>query len=185
MMNHMKSFLTKIEGTKWRIYAGFALLLVCLGINIFILIEGHMDAETSAQQSNTVAEVVATTVNAVAPETIDPTNETYQLVIRKVVGHAMLFMFAGSTGYLGFYWIFKARRHIFIPFVLITIFQSFIAFLSEFIQSFASARSGNLHDVLIDMAGAMTGIILTLIVVAIVSAIVHNPRRKQLEEATV
>lgn len=100
--------------------------------------------------------------------------------IRKIFGHAFLFMIAQVFTLLAFY-MFYSEQEWYVWTSMSLGEGLFISGLSELIQFFIPSRSGAWLDVLIDFSGVVVGAALALLGIFIVKKIIAKRRAKQVE----
>ena len=162
-------------------------MVLAIATSVFILVEAGLNGQKSAEQSDMVVEVVETVVDTIAPGTINETNiDDVHNVIRKVVGHFLLFSLAGffatwtsilvleNKTYKSKLWFLNIAIPLGYGFVL--------AALSEFIQLFAGGRSGEFRDILIDLGGYVLGFVIIYIVFLILRFKAKNISNKNEKE---
>lgn len=113
--------------------------------------------------SNLVSSLTSTTEVTVKPAgAISQDNyEDVNLTIRKSIGHALFFAITQVFTFLAIYMFFPKMKLWKIILISLGI-GLFIAGLSELIQFFIPLRSGKFVDVLIDLVGVSTGLVLTV-----------------------
>ena len=159
-------------------------MVLAIATSVFILVEAGLNGQKSAEQSGMVVEVVETVVDTIAPGTINETNiDDVHNVIRKVVGHFLLFSLAGffatwtsmllleNKTYKSKLWFLNIAIPLGYGFIL--------AAISEVIQLFAGGRSGEFKDVMIDFAGYFLGF--TIIFLVLFFLMRRNEKRKKVE----
>jgi VanZ family protein len=99
----------------------------------------------------------------------DPDDPTYQVSVRKVVGHFGWFLLGGALGYLFFsFFLAEVSKKEWIPLLLSTLSGAFFAFLSEGIQYFIPGRGASFADSGIDIGGYVLGGLLAFLVMFLV-----------------
>ena len=159
-------------------------MVLAIATSVFILVEAGLNGQKSAEQSGMVVEVVETVVDTIAPGTINETNiDDVHNVIRKVVGHFLLFSLAGffatwtsmllleNKTYKSKLWFLNIAIPLGYGFIL--------AAISEVIQLFAGGRSGEFKDVMIDFGGYFLGF--TIIFLVLFFLMRRNEKRKKVE----
>ena len=100
--------------------------------------------------------------------------------IRKIFGHAALFMVTQIFTLLAFYMFYPERK--WYVWTSMSLGEGlFISGLSELIQFFVPSRTGAWLDVLIDFSGVVVGAALALLGIFIVKKIIAKRRAKQVE----
>ena len=136
----------------------------------------HQNADTSSDISGSFIEYV---VKLFAPEIsendLSVTVESLQFFVRKAA-HFSVYTFLGilSFSHISTYNALSVKSRAFISLALSALYSV----SDEYHQTFISGRSGELRDVLIDTAGALTGIIISLIIYKIYKAIKTEGRKK-------
>ena len=159
-------------------------MVLAIATSVFILVEAGLNGQKSAEQSGMVVEVVETVVDTIAPGTINETNiDDVHNVIRKVVGHFLLFSLAGffatwtsmllleNKTYKSKLWFLNIAIPLGYGFIL--------AAISEVIQLFAGGRSGEFKDVMIDFGGYFLGFAIIFLVLFFLMR--RNEKRKKVE----
>ena len=99
--------------------------------------------------------------------------ENVRFSLRKVVGHAMMFLLAQAFTLVALYMFFYKKKVWLIAIVSLA-FSFVLASISELIQWAIPGRGGKFLDVLIDFSGAFVG----FVIVAIIYLIVLSVKRK-------
>lgn len=151
-------------------------LVIC--VQIFIFSFSLKDGETSSGQSSAVVEVVGPAVEEILPVVkVEPTPDNVVIFVRKS-GHFLEFALLGTVSFLAMGSVWKKGL-----FALPSAFA--ISFLTacadEFIQSFSPGRASRFTDVLIDSAGALTGMLLTWLCVTVIMLVIRKRRKKRSE----
>lgn len=102
---------------------------------------------------------------------VDSHSVGFAKAIRKGFGHFLLFAITALTGFIGIYLLIDDWKKIGITISISLGVCALLAFLSEFIQTFAPKRAGLLQDVGIDCLGALSGFIVPFLVVSIIAII--------------
>lgn len=140
--------------TKWIIFA------IALAINVFIIANSFIGGDASSKESGSVAEIIENIINTLSPETINPSNvDDFRLVVRKVVGHLMLFAASGVFTSLAVYFFLLVQKwYKFYWSIAISLGTGFLlAGVSELVQFFTDGRYGSWSDVGIDFGGFLLG----------------------------
>lgn len=167
----------KREILKWFILA------IAVAINLFILVNAFINGDTSAKESNSVAQTAADVINTVKPETITPKNfDKFAFDIRKIFGHFLLFALSGGfTTWTEYLFLKNTKTGYFVYQLCFTFaFGFLLALTSEFAQLFVDGRTGAWSDVGIDSLGYFIGVfpvILTLLLKK--SPIFLKPKNKK------
>jgi len=154
----------KKEILKWFILA------IAIAINLFILINGFINGEASAKESDTVAKVAADAINTIKEDTITPQNfDKFAFDVRKLVGHFGLFAASGIFSTLALYLFLKDKK---VGYFLWQLCMTFafgfvVATTSEFAQKFADGRAALWTDVGIDMLGYFIGVLPVILILLI------------------
>ena len=129
--------------------------ILALAIDVLIIVESFIGGNDSASQSFSLSEAFIDFIESFNPNvTLIPDREAFHAVIRKLVGHFLLF---GGTGLFTtlalmmcdkFYNKFRWKILLFSAG-----FGLSLALISEFIQYFVPGRYGVLTDVFIDFGG--------------------------------
>lgn len=136
----------------------------------------HQNADTSSDISGSFIEYV---VKLFAPEIsendLSVTVESLQFFVRKAA-HFSVYTFLGILSFLHIS-TYKALSVKGCAFISLAV-SALYSVSDEYHQTFISGRSGELRDVLIDTAGALTGIIISLIIYKIYKTIKHKDKKK-------
>ena len=133
----------------------FIFLALSIAINVFILIEGAVDASGSSSQSLGITQFVINIFKAIAPNSRIATDPEFaHHLVRKLVGHFGLFGVSGILTTLTF--IFghadfdKMKKRIVINSLVLGLS---VAVISELLQLTAPGRAFAFTDILIDFSG--------------------------------
>lgn len=143
------------------------ILAIALAINVFILVNAFINGESSAKESNTVAEGAAVVVNTISENTVTDENfSQFAFNIRKLFGHFGLFALSGVfTTWALYLFVKDSKVQYFACELGITFGFGFMwACLSEFAQLFTKDRSGSWTDVGIDFGGYFIGVLLVFLI---------------------
>lgn len=159
------------------------LALLLLTIDGYIIYQSLLEGDASSKNSQTVTGVVIETVDKVTPgdESIKDkyTEEEIHAFIRKFVGHFGLSLVSGSLCLLFLICIIKNH---YIQMLIAFGHGLFIAGFTEILQLSKEARVGSFTDVLIDMAGFITPILIMLGYIVVIYII---KRRKENEQTSI
>ena len=130
------------------------LLVLCVQMIIFSF--SMRDGETSSAQSGAVVDIVGPAVEKVLPIFgVEPTRDNVVIFVRKC-GHFLEFALLGMVFFFAVASLCKKKT-------TAMVWAMGLAFLTacgdEYIQSFSPGRASQFTDVLIDSAGALTGIL--------------------------
>lgn len=144
-------------------------MVLAVATSIFILVQAGLDSAKSTEQSGMVVEVIETVVDIIAPGTINETNiDEFSGAVRKVVGHFLLFSIAGFFATWSILLLLenvtKKSKLWFLNIAIPIGYGILLASISEFMQLFASGRSGEIRDVLIDSGGYLLGAIIIFVI---------------------
>jgi len=145
-------------------------------LNLFILVNAFIPGDESANASFWVADVLAKLINFFKANAINASNmESFSYVIRKLVGHFLLFLIDGV--FVGFsFYLFSdgyEKSNFWIITLYIFLFGLLVASATEAIQLVIPGRVGSIIDVLIDMAGYL----LTTIIVFFIFFFIHRKNK--------
>ena len=169
--------------TWWKTHKGqvltWLLLLAVVGCQIFIVSNSLRDGEESAKQSGAVVELVKPPVEQLLPVVkVEPTEYNVVVFVRKAA-HFLEFALLGCLC------CFAARRFTGEKKLFLTIplgYAVLTAFADEGIQLFSEGRAGRFADVLIDSAGALTGLLFAFGCLALAGAIRKRKEKKALKK---
>ncbi len=138
-----------------------ALLAVCILIFSF----SSANAEVSSEQSGTVVEVVEEVVfddfKGLDAAQAAEAEDILTIAVRKLA-HFSVYALLGFTAFFAFVQMGSSGTR----YIFAVIFSLAYACTDEFHQTFVDGRAGMLMDILIDTAGAMTGALIPMAVVA-------------------
>ena len=157
-------------------------MVLALATSVFILVQAGLDAAKSTEQSGMVVEVIETVVDTIAPGTINETNiDEFSGAVRKIVGHFLLFSVAGFFATWSILLLLekvtKKSKLWFLNIATPIGYGILLAAISEIMQLFASGRSGEFRDVLIDSGGYLLGGIIIFVILILV--IHKNSKQKE------
>lgn len=164
----------------------YVILFIAIAINIFIIINAFINGETSAKESNSVAQGTADIINTVKPETITQENfPDFASFIRKAYGHYGLFALSGIFSSWSLYLFAKDSK---IGYFLYQLgftftFGFLIAIISEFAQKFVKDRVGSWTDVGIDMLGYFSGVLLLFLLFLICKSPIFSLKKTKENQA--
>lgn len=131
-----------------------------LGFMIYLSVE---DGNESTASSNRVGTLIANVLN-IFGASIDPSNETFKMLVRKLVGHYGLFLLTSLMGIFSILCLKEKRREKYILLITSILLGVAVAFLTEYIQGFSEGRGPSVKDSFIDIAGYLTPVILYICV---------------------
>lgn len=141
-----------------------------VALSLFLIINGAINGEKSAEESNFFARLFADIVNAFRSGSITDDNfASFAYIIRKLLGHFLAFAFDGCFIALASYYflIDKKWYKFYLPIIISLLLGLFVAGFSEFLQVFTADRYGSFVDVGIDMGGFVLGMLIVFIVLLI------------------
>lgn len=144
--------------------------LIGIFLTVFIFIQSLLNAEASSEQSRMVVDLLTKIINGIAPNTIDASNiDAFSNLIRKLVGHFLLFSLCGFFNTWSLLLTMEMRRKLPIYGIVFSVILGLaVAIISESLQLLAQGRSGEMTDVLIDICGYAVGLIIIYIAVILV-----------------
>jgi len=151
---------TRIRIALWIFVALF--VLITATILIFSGFSGETSGEQSAFVANIINDVLRSFGIALPRESLD----LFAFVVRKLVGHFLIFLLDGLFAYLAL-WQTKKLPSIWLLAITSSGTMLSVAGVSELIQLFTSGRSGNWGDVGIDLCGALAGIAFAIIIASV------------------
>ena len=133
----------------------FVFLALSIAINVFIIVEGAVDAEGSSSQSFGVTQLVINIFKAIAPDSRIATDPDFaHHLVRKLVGHFGLFGVSGILTILTFIFGHEDFDKMKVRIVInSSVLGLSVAFISELLQLTAPGRAFAFTDVLIDFSG--------------------------------
>lgn len=153
---------SKTNNEIWIWVLRILLSLACAGVLVFIFSNSLKTGEQSSAQSSKVVDTVQDAVAIVAPQSpiATATGEDYDALhsLIRSMAHFGEFALLGALGV----WCALSYTHkkpfVFFPLIGVVI----VPILDEVLQSFVSSRGSEIKDVLIDIAGGMSGMIFAL-----------------------
>lgn len=133
-------------------YIFFAITII---IDILIIVESSFNGTSSGAQSKGVTETIIEFITIIDPtNTIKNNPEHAHAVIRKLVGHFLLFGCSGLFNALSFCFLDDVMKDKKKDIIAVGLGFGFsIATISEIIQLIIPGRAGMVTDILIDFAG--------------------------------
>lgn len=129
----------------------------------FIFYLSAENGTSSSASSGKVGEIIASSLNAFGAN-INPQDSNYKMIIRKLVGHFGLFLATSGSLVIAILFMKNDNKKKYILLFSSLIIGVAVAFLSEYVQSFALDRGPSVKDALIDTAGYLTPIIIYICV---------------------
>lgn len=106
--------------------------------------------------------------------------EDLRVSIRKIVGHASLFMFASIFTIITCYmFLYNKKTKYWLPILITLGFELLISGLSEMSQGLIPGRNGTVKDVFINFAGAAVGVSMVILVFVIIKLTKNRKNKKQ------
>ena len=169
----MKAFVTKHR-------VSLLLFFAVLCVQLFIFSFSLRNGEDSSAQSSAVVDIVGPAVEEILPIVrVEPTRDNVVIFVRKC-GHFLEFALLGTVAFLAMGSVLKKGLKA-APCALSLSFLTACA--DECIQLSSPGRAGRFTDVLIDSAGALTGILFVWFVAVLIRILVRKRRdRKKTEE---
>ena len=139
-----------------------------VSLSLFLIINGAIPGDKSGAESNWLANVFASIINAFNNGAINDSNFVeFAGVLRKVLGHFLAFLIDGVFISIATFYFLRTKKwyRFYYPILISFGLGLFVAGLSEVLQIFTADRVGSFTDVLIDMGGfllGMAGVYLTL-----------------------
>ena len=165
----MKAFFSKHRVSLLLFFA-----VVC--VQAFIFSFSLRDGEASSGQSSAVVEVVGPAVEEILPVVkVEPTPDNVVIFVRKS-GHFLEFALLGLVSFLA---MRSLLREVLFALPAALSLSFFTACADETIQAFSPGRASRFTDVLIDGAGALTGILLAWLCVCLVGCLIRKRRSKR------
>lgn len=168
----MKVFLTKHK-------ASLLLFLAVLCVQLFIFSFSMRNGEESSAQSSAVVDIIGPAVEEILPVVkVEPTHDNVVIFVRKC-GHFLEFALLGTVAFLAMGSVVKKGVKA-APCALALAF--FTACADECIQLTSLGRAGRFGDVLIDSAGALTGILFMWLLAVLIRKLVRKHRTRRATE---
>ena len=158
--------------------AALIFLVLTLASQVWIFSNSLQDAKASTEQSETVMEIVKPVYEEVLPIVhVEPTENNIHHYVRKTA-HFTEFALLGVLSFLTVY-LFRPKKARFLFYVLPPVVCVLTAIADESIQSGVSGRSSEWADVLLDSAGAITGILIAFLASLLISALAKKAKEKK------
>ena len=141
--------------------------ILSLAFNVLIIVESCVGGGDSASQSFSFSEALADFVENLDPSsTLISDRVAFHAVIRKLVGHFLLFGMSGIFTTLSFFFNdFFANKFKWKNLIFISLIGFSVALISELIQYFTPGRYGALTYILIDSSGFLSFMGLTYLII--------------------
>ena len=161
-------------------------MVLAIATSVFILIQAGLDSAKSTEQSAMGVEVIETVVDTIAPGTINETNiDDFSGAVRKIIGHFLLFSVVGFfvtwSIFLLLENIRENKKFLILSTAFLIGYGILLAAISEIMQLFASGRSGEFRDVMIDFGGYLLGAVIIFLILFFVLR--KNKKAKESFEA--
>ncbi|MFA6644736.1 MAG: VanZ family protein [Bacilli bacterium] len=143
--------------------AGIIYLVLFAALMILILVFSGFSGEISSSQSGFVVDVLNAALKFFGINLNADQLDIFAYVIRKLVGHFLLFLLDGLFAYLALNNMTIIKNK-WLRILVAGGAMLLVAGSSELIQLFTSGRSGNLYDVGIDLSGALLGIAIAFLI---------------------
>jgi glycopeptide antibiotics resistance protein len=132
-----------------------------LAVTGVIFLFASFSGEVSGAQSNFFVDLIVTFLGWFGFQLDAEAISVLSLIVRKLLGHFLIFWLDGVLAYLtAISFIHKAKW--WLPPLIAGAAMILVASVSEIIQLFASDRAGTFIDVILDSAGALLGILISL-----------------------
>jgi len=139
----------------------YIFISIAIIIAIFIIVNAFIPGSQSKEESDFVSEICRSIINLFNPNAINSENfASFSSLIRKMVGHFLLFAVEGCFVLLAFDFLFKSPYK---KVLLCLVVGLSLAFISEIVQGFIPGRVNNSIDFLIDSFGYALGEITIII----------------------
>jgi VanZ family protein len=159
----------KTNKKTWRIWTlRITLTILCLLVLAWIFSNSLQTGEQSAEQSQTVVDVVQDTAGVIAPDSsiANATGDDYATLHNSVRNFAHFAEFA-LLGFLltcCYFSYTRQKQYFVIPAGLVLL----TPMIDECLQTFIVARGAEISDVFLDTAGGFTGMIAALLSLAVI-----------------
>ena len=168
----MKVFLTKHK-------VPLLLFLAVLCVQLFIFSFSMRNGKESSAQSSAVVDIIGPAVEEILPIVqVEPTRDNVVIFVRKC-GHFLEFALLGTVAFLAMGSVLK-KGLIAAPCALALAFLTACA--DECIQLTSPGRAGRFGDVLIDSAGALSGILFMWLLAVLIRGLVRKRRARKAME---
>lgn len=152
---------------KKRIIIGWIIFGLAIAINVFILVNGFLDGQTSTKESDGFSHAAADVINSISEDTITEKNfSAFAGFNRKLFGHFLLFVLSGLTSTYSVRFLVKHPKFSKSYFVLAfsMAFGVIWATCSELAQLTTNGRAFAFTDILIDSCGFLFGALIIFII---------------------
>lgn len=140
---------------------------LAVALSLFLIINGAIQGESSAKESNGLARVLANLINSIKPGAItEESFPQFASFMRKLCGHFLAFTVDAVFATIAIYYFVITRKwYKFYYILLITLgFGLLVAGVSELLQLFTPGRVGTFKDIGIDMGGYLLGVAIIFLV---------------------
>lgn len=160
-------------------YLKYILLICLLLIDGYLIYHASLNANDSVKKSDVVTDIVINTVDKVTntDDSIEETlgRESISNFVRKLFGHFGLFLLNGILSII-IGCLFIKKKILF--YLIIFTHGLLIASITELIQLFSEGRIATFKDIMIDYAGYLLGLGITIIIYIIVKKIKNNTKKE-------
>ncbi len=150
-------YTTSMDKSRRVTFVSYVYLSVFIIITGVIFLFASFTGEVSADQSSVFVEAIVAFLHGFGFDLGQAAVGALSTIVRKVIGHFLIFMADGVFAYLTAVSFFRLRRG-WMFLLASALAMILVASVSEIIQLFASGRAGTLVDVILDSAGAFLGI---------------------------
>jgi cation transport ATPase len=147
-----------MDKNRLRKFGPYLYLGAFIVISAVIFLFASFSGEVSTDQSNVFVEAITTFLGWFGFQLDAGAIGALSTIVRKLLGHFMIFLLDGVFAYLTIVSFFHFKRQL-ISFLWAALTMVLVASTSEIIQLFASGRAGQFVDVILDSAGAFIGIL--------------------------
>lgn len=174
-----------VEGVhrKKIIFLRILLTLACLGFLAWIFSNSLQSGAESSLQSNKVMKIVQSVAAFVAPNSYiaTATGEDYELIhaVVRTLAHFSEFAVLGVLVGCCYCSYTNKKLFVFLPFSFLVC----VPLIDEFLQTLTEGRAAEISDILVDMAGACTGLILSLCVIWLIQRLYRKALNRKIKTA--
>ncbi|MBR5683147.1 MAG: VanZ family protein [Ruminococcus sp.] len=154
----------------------FLLLTIALMVTIFCLSAQNADSSsnTSSRFTKLFIKIFYADYSSFSPEKQHEIWEKASFTVRKLA-HFSIYT---ALGFCASFTVGK-RRLFSLKSLFVVLFGFIYAFSDEFHQSFSEGRSCEFRDMMIDTCGALTGMLISLVVMAIIALFLRKRRNSR------
>jgi len=152
-------------------------ILLTIAIDAFIIAESCIGGAGSSNQSQGFTQSLIEFISSINPNSdIKNHSDEVHAIVRKVIGHFLLFGLSGILSAITSLFIKDNNKHKWLLIIIVLSKGFLLACLTETIQFFIPGRAGMFTDILIDFSGYL---LFSIIVFLIYYLIIKKKREKK------